>query len=424
MDDSETYMNMKRTYTGSGAPSRDDLTCTDTDLNIRKVERLTNRQADDLDPTYSQLNFHQNEIPIAKEENPPMAPRPGEMPTTAQADDLDPTYSRLNLLQNELPIANEEDPPVASGPGEMSVTAQADGLNSTYTVLKLPNDELITEEYEDPPIAPGPAEMSVVAQTGPHKEQTNENIGNRPDRKFCLLCLVTFVLFATVVGLSIHVSQIRQSQITPDRNYYELNSTLQSKISENTHLNFSRRTCLKNLSALNSNLSDLNRMHSDLRHKFTEMETKYRSANEIMARICELLTSRRVPACPQGWIEHEGRCYFLSILEESYDGSREHCSNFDARLLEIGSKQEEEFVSTSIGEVYQTYWIGKCRYGNVDSNLLRKSYSRSSCSKCNAYRGYNPCKSKRRFICEKSAHLYPDIPAEIRGLCQHPEGKT
>ncbi|XP_059817216.1 uncharacterized protein LOC132388811 [Hypanus sabinus] len=349
MDDSETYMNMKRTYTGSGAPSRDDLTCTDTDLNIRKVERLTNRQADDLDPTYSQLNFHQNEIPIAKEENPPMAPRPGEMPTTAQADDLDPTYSRLNLLQNELPIANEEDPPVASGPGEMSVTAQADGLNSTYSVLKLPNDEHITEEYENPPIAPGPAEMSVVAQTGPHKEQTNENIGNRPDRKFCLLCLVTFVLFATVVGLSIHVSQIRQSQITPDRNYYELNSTLQSKISENTHLNFSRRTCLKNLSGLNSNLSDLNRMHSDLRHKFTEMETKYRSANEIKARICEL---------------------------------------------------------------------------NVDSNLLHKSLCRSSCSKCNAYRGYNPCKSKRRFICEKSAHLYPDIPAEIRGLCQHPAGKT
>ncbi|XP_059815340.1 C-type lectin domain family 12 member B-like isoform X1 [Hypanus sabinus] len=340
------------------------------------------------------------------------------MPTTAQADDLDPTYSRLNLLQNELPIANEEDPPVASGPGEMSVTAQADGLNSTYSVLKLPNDEHLTEEYEDPPIAPGPAEMSVVAQTGPHKEQTNENIGNRPDRKFCLLCLVTFVLFATVVGLSIHVSQIRQSEITSDRNYQELNSTLQSKISENSHLNFSRRTCLKNLSALNSNLSDLKRMHSYLRHQFTEMETKYRSVNETKAQICELLTSRKEHPCPQNWIDNENRCYFISSLEKTYDGAREHCSNLDARLLEINSKEEEEFVSTSVGDEYRTYWIGKCRDGNVGSNLLYKSYSRPSCRKCDGSWTYD-CKIKHRFLCEKS-----DIPAEIRGLCQHPVGRT
>ncbi|XP_059815244.1 uncharacterized protein LOC132386904 [Hypanus sabinus] len=216
MDDSETYMNMKRTYTGSGAPSRDDLTCTDTDLNIRKVERLTNRQADYLDPTYSQLNFHQNEIPIAKEENPPLAPRPGEMPTTAQADDLDPTYSRLNLLQNELPIANEEDPPIASGPGEMS-------------------------------------------HAGPHKQEPNDNIGNGPDRKMSLLSMVTSVLFLTVVGLSIHVSQIRQSKVTCNRTDNELNSTLQSMVS-----------------ALNSNLSVLKQKHSDLRHQEVALNVVYK----------------------------------------------------------------------------------------------------------------------------------------------------
>ncbi|XP_059816048.1 CD209 antigen-like protein C [Hypanus sabinus] len=219
---------------------------------------------------------------------------------------------------------------------------------------------------------------------------------------------------------------------------HELNTTLETRTSEYSHLVLSQRICLNNLSALNNNLtmlennittlsselSEQKRTQSDLRHQLNQHEMTYRIIKENKAQICQYLTSKRVPACPQGWIEHEGRCYFLSILEESYDGSREHCSNFDARLLEIGSKQEEEFVSTSIGEVYQTYWIGKCRYGNVDSNLLRKYNSRSSCSKCNAYRGYNPCKSKRRFICEKSAHLYPDIPAEIRGLCQHPEGKT
>ncbi|XP_059818056.1 uncharacterized protein LOC132389589 isoform X2 [Hypanus sabinus] len=147
------------------------------------------------------------------------------MPTTAQADDLDPTYSRLNLLQNELPIANEEDPPIASGPGEMS-------------------------------------------HAGPHKQEPNDNIGNGPDRKMSLLSMVTSVLFLTVVGLSIHVSQIRQSKVTCNRTDNELNSTLQSMVS-----------------ALNSNLSVLQQKHSDLRHQF-----------------CGLLTSRREfyrESCPR-----------------------------------------------------------------------------------------------------------------------------
>ncbi|XP_072891436.1 uncharacterized protein [Hemitrygon akajei] len=318
MDDSETYMNMKSTNAGSGAPSRDHLTSTYTDLNIRKVERLTNTQADGLDPTYSQLNFRQNETPIAKEENPPMAPRPGRMPMTAEA--------------------------------------------------------------------------------GPHKQEPNENIGNRPDRKICLLCLVTSVLFLAVVGLSIHVSQIPQSQIT-------------------------RRTCLKNLSALNSNLSDLKRMHSELRHQFTEMETKYRSVNETKAQICELLTSRREQTCPQNWIGNVNRCYFISSLEKPYDGARELCSKFDGRLLEINSKQEENFISISIGYGPGIYWIGKCRDGNVASDLLYKIfYGSPTCSKCDSSRDNFHCKRKHRFICEKSAHLYPDIPEEIQVLCQQPEG--
>ncbi|XP_059815719.1 uncharacterized protein LOC132387365 [Hypanus sabinus] len=214
-------MNKKLTSTGSGTPSRDHLTSTYTELNIRKVERLTNAQTDGLDPTYSQLNFRHNELPIAKEENPPLAPRTGEMPMTAQADDLDPTYSRLNLLQNELPIANEEDPPIASGPGEMS-------------------------------------------HAGPHKQEPNDNIGNGPDRKMSLLSMVTSVLFLTVVGLSIHVSQIRQSKVTCNRTDNELNSTLQSMVS-----------------ALNSNLSVLKQKHSDLRHQFCGLGNLFQGFGQI-----------------------------------------------------------------------------------------------------------------------------------------------
>ncbi|XP_072891637.1 uncharacterized protein [Hemitrygon akajei] len=108
------------------------------------------------------------------------------------------------------------------------------------------------------------------------ERESTVKIENRPYRLICLLCLVTSALIVIVAGLSIHISQIRQSKVTCDRSCHEINSTVESKAS-----------------LFNSNLSDLNRLHNDLRHQFTEVETKYRSVNETKAQICELLTSRR-----------------------------------------------------------------------------------------------------------------------------------
>ncbi|XP_059815588.1 oxidized low-density lipoprotein receptor 1-like, partial [Hypanus sabinus] len=125
---------------------------------------------------------------------------------------------------------------------------------------------------------------------------------DRSDPSTWLICVLTAILIMTGICWRIHVSQLRQSNETCNRN---------------------------------SDLSDLKRMHSDLRHQFTEMETKYRSVNETKAQICELLTSRKELTCPQNWIENENRCYIISSLQKSYDGAREHCSNFDAKLLEI-----------------------------------------------------------------------------------------
>ncbi|XP_072891666.1 oxidized low-density lipoprotein receptor 1-like [Hemitrygon akajei] len=185
-------------------------------------------------------------------------------------------------------------------------------------MLELPKDERHLEENEDPPIASGPAEMSVATPAGPHKQEPNEKTGSIPDGKICLLCLVTIVLVAIVVGLSIHVSQIRQS---------------------------------------------LKRMNSDLRQQFTEMETKYRSVNETKAQICELLTSRREQNCSQYWIGNEGGCYFISTFKFSYDKARLYCSDSHSKLLEINSAEEENFVVKADRDKGISYWIGKCKDG-------------------------------------------------------------
>ncbi|XP_072131691.1 uncharacterized protein [Mobula birostris] len=272
-----------------------------------------------------------------------------------------------------------------------------DGPSSTYSVLNFRKEEDLVHEYDDPPIASGPAEPSVTPQAGAPEQESKKNIGSRSCRKVCLLCLVMSILIAIVAGLSIYVSQIRQSQTTLDRNCHELNSTLQSTMSE----------------------------ISDLRHQFTQMETKYKLVNDSMAQICELLTSRREQTCFQDWIRKADRCYFISTLKTSYIEAKEHCSNFDARLLEINSKAEENIVFNALSHHYGAYRCGKCEDGEETSSLIYKySTGRSVCVNCDSDGWRNYCNHQHRFICKKCTHSCTDIPERIQGLCQQSVGHT
>ncbi|XP_072891635.1 C-type lectin domain family 12 member A-like isoform X1 [Hemitrygon akajei] len=236
------------------------------------------------------------------------------------------------------------------------------------------------------------------------ERESTVKIENRPYRLICLLCLVTSALIVIVAGLSIHISQIRQSKVTCDRSCHEINSTVESKAS-----------------LFNSNLSDLNRLHNDLRHQFTEVETKYRSVNETKAQICELLTSRREQTCSEKWVINKDRCYYVSTFVTTLYRAIQDCSNRDSRLLEINSKDEANFVSRNLVDLSRIYWIGKCENRKASFRLLYKGSSGTPyCRHCDptAVSRIYPCDRDQRFICEKS--LFPDIPEKIQGLCQQP----
>ncbi|XP_072132046.1 uncharacterized protein [Mobula birostris] len=330
------------------------------------------------------------------------------------ADRLTSTYSELNIGKDEHLIDEDEVPPIASSCGELRVTARTDGVTSIYSMLNLRKDDILIDDYEDPPITSAPAEMPVTAQGGAHEQESKENIKNRSHRKIYLLCLVTSILVVIVAGLSIHVSQIRQSMITSELNYHELTS----------HLNLSQRTCLKNLSALNSDLSILKRIHTDLRHQFTETETMFRSVNETKAQICELLTSRKEQAFPQDWIRNKDRCYFISTIERSYDDAKQHCWDSHSNLLEINSTEEENFVNKAVHDQRSSFWIGKCKAGKVASHVMyQMGVGKFVCSECKWYSHLYPCsRDHHRFICETSTALCPDISEKIQELCQQPVG--
>ncbi|XP_072106837.1 uncharacterized protein [Mobula birostris] len=469
MDESETYANMRFTGADSQSPSRAEPDVSYVELNVTALSApRVRRDGAGLSSTYAEVNCPKDEPVIDEDEAPPIAAGSRKQTTNAQtgAHEQEPKqnienrrYMKICLLClfTSVLIA------IVAGlsiyvsqirQSKFTVDRNYDELNST---LQSKINE-IEAKYKAVNETKAQICELLTSRRGPHKQESKENIGNRAYHKICLLCLVTSILVAIVAGLSIHVSRTRQSLITSDRNYRrlweqhqemnrtqrqyqqrvrEFNSTLKSRTSENSRLDLSQRNCLNNISALNNNLStlensitvlnselsELNQTHTDLCHECNRLETKYRTITETKAQICQYLNRRRGQTCPQFWQRNEDRCYFISSLEKSYDEAREYCSDLDARLLEINSKEEKDFVSSSIGYGHRIYWIGKCRDGNVASNLLYKMYYGSrTCSKCNSNSRRHNCESKYGFICEKSAYLYPDIPEEIQGLCQHPVG--
>ncbi|XP_072891673.1 uncharacterized protein [Hemitrygon akajei] len=324
---------------------------------------------DGLTCTYSELMIGKGEPPSDHDVESPVASGPGEWPITVQTDGLNSSYSVLNLPKDEYLVEEYEDPPISSGHAAMSVTAQADCLKSIYSKLNFWRKDPLIGEDEGPPIATGPGGMPTTSQTAAHEQESKVKIENRPYRQICLLRLVTSALIVIVFGLSIHVSQIRQ--------------------------------------------------------QFTEMETKYRSVNETKAQICELLTSRREQACAQEWIRNEDRCYFISTFTMPYGEAKELCSHLDSKLFEINLIEEEKFITKTVGDQDRAFWIGKCKTGEVASNVVYKvNAGKIECGECKSPR-ISSCKDDlHRFICEKPAPLCPDIPEKIRDLCQKPVGPT
>ncbi|XP_072891030.1 early activation antigen CD69-like [Hemitrygon akajei] len=129
-------------------------------------------------------------------------------------------------------------------------------------------------------------------------------------------------------------------------------------------------------------------------------------------------------AFSQDWIRNEDGCYFISTCNNSYDEAKQYCSNSESKLLEINSTEEENFVSKTVRDQVNSYWIGKCKDGKVASNVLfRLSGGDPECGVCGPYTTLKPCDQVRAyFICEKSAPLCPDIPEKIQDLSQQPVG--
>ncbi|XP_067319481.1 C-type lectin domain family 2 member B-like isoform X1 [Anolis sagrei] len=143
-------------------------------------------------------------------------------------------------------------------------------------------------------------------------------------------------------------------------------------------------------------------------------------SNVVTAVICLNLTKSSCgscpatisPPCPSGWVEHEGKCYYFSESEGTWNSSQSNCSAFGASLVMIEDQKEMDFINQTKGPT--EYWIGLTRKDGqpwewADGSIFNNWFEIRTNGFC-AYLdddrvGSTLCGTKRNWICSKSAHI-------------------
>ncbi|XP_015268546.1 PREDICTED: C-type lectin domain family 2 member B-like [Gekko japonicus] len=62
------------------------------------------------------------------------------------------------------------------------------------------------------------------------------------------------------------------------------------------------------------------------------------------------------PACPTGWLNYEGKCYFFSEEEKNWTSSQSFCASHGSSLAVIETEAEKAFIMHYGCSI--DYWIG------------------------------------------------------------------
>ncbi|XP_039374568.1 natural killer cells antigen CD94-like [Mauremys reevesii] len=162
-----------------------------------------------------------------------------------------------------------------------------------------------------------------------------------------------------------------------------------------------KQAILKNFTQLQETLKNCMQQRDDLQANNTELSNVVNREGD------------KCSSCPEGWIQHRGKCYHFTHERNSWQKSREYCSSHGSRLLRIENKEELDFIN----RLACFHWIGLFRTGAVTSWLwedgttystnlfqVKKKEPGEACVLLNAGEAssYN-CTQRYRCICEKRA---------------------
>ncbi|XP_078679396.1 uncharacterized protein LOC144915035 isoform X2 [Branchiostoma floridae x Branchiostoma belcheri] len=122
------------------------------------------------------------------------------------------------------------------------------------------------------------------------------------------------------------------------------------------------------------------------------------------------------PACPEGFISHLQKCYWISDMEASYSEAEELCDGIGAKLAVIKDADTQEFITNSIKSSWQNpsaidvgymsmYWIGLHQEGGMEGNFI---WSDGSPLLATGYSAWDIGQPDSNFGDEVCVHIWPD----------------
>ncbi|XP_030043705.1 killer cell lectin-like receptor subfamily F member 1 [Microcaecilia unicolor] len=88
-----------------------------------------------------------------------------------------------------------------------------------------------------------------------------------------------------------------------------------------------------------------------------EMEVKLKDLCNMKGK-CEL--------CPNDWVQHSGKCYYISKERKNWNDSRSFCLQIKSRLAVFDQRQGQEFRKNHTKEKQEIYWVECLREENDD----------------------------------------------------------
>ncbi|XP_037370302.1 C-type lectin domain family 4 member A-like [Talpa occidentalis] len=95
--------------------------------------------------------------------------------------------------------------------------------------------------------------------------------------------------------------------------------------------------------------------YSDLKGKMSAKEVSHKNLECTKENLT--MEEKAWSCCPKNWKSHGSNCYFIASEEKNWMESEKNCSAMQAHLLVVTTKEEQDFIISTVNSKY-AYYVG------------------------------------------------------------------